>query len=212
MRAPSSLFALGPRSYFFPSRHNQFRRPQASQPASFLKNRLKRLKMLVYLFLVFSCGWCACWLLFLSYQQQQRQTSDDLFCEPMCVEQAAHEGCLEELEEAAEGVEGPAELVVDSRGGHLLVSGEAARCIKFCAGGGGGSSECVQCAAPLLRGWPSDLTCEWLEEEEEESECELVPVLGLLENPLAHLHHSQDVLHQRELPSAALRAPVSSRK
>lgn len=31
--------------------------------------------MLIYLFFVFSCGWCVCWLLFLNYQQHANDSS-----------------------------------------------------------------------------------------------------------------------------------------
>lgn len=161
--------------------------------------------MVVYLFFVFTCGWCVCWLLFLNYQKHSQQPEEGESCPANRGQLELMNAVLEcdgalglELERGPGEME-PVELVVDCEGGHLVMSGESAECIKFCRQEES-QCECLECwersvaehqqqhaVAPGFGfgfGWPEEET--GVEESFVEGE-ELVPVVELRENPLSQV-------------------------
>ena len=176
--------------------------------------------MLLYLFFVFTCGWCVCYLLFLNYQQHSRDSQLDVELEAEAEDEAeteerqllerrhwlrkwrrrrrrracGHTGdASETTRRGGEQHRPKLELVIDSEGRHSLLGDEEIARLELEDTKDAADIECVACATPTP---VSEPLFGWPlaegddEEEEAEQLCGEWPLAELHENPLSGLEVS----------------------
>lgn len=144
--------------------------------------------MLVYLFFVFTCGWCVCWLLFLNYQQHVRDAHLTL------VELDEESGApvtpprLELLASKKRKRRGRRKLLVRHTGQLDLAEPEAGPEVEVEAEEEEESEqECAECGRPSQ---PGELVLDWPATNRCEESCEEAE-LGARAWPLVEIHENE---------------------
>lgn len=158
--------------------------------------------MLVYLFFVFTCGWCVCWLLFLNYQQHARDSVQPP-AELSNLEDDSSSCRAEQLARRRRRRDTKRALLVGQSGKLELVKTEAERADQQ------EESECCpECQASALDS-PDELVLDWpanrcaADSEEDSDEPEVAsqrawPLIELHENLASWSEEAEDGLPVRK--------------
>lgn len=144
--------------------------------------------MLVYLFFVFTCGWCVCWLLFLNYQQHSRDSIEPPL-DSASLEDDPGSYRVQQLPRRKRKRESKQALLVRHSGRHEPVKTELQQDDEL-ESGRDDKQCCPECRASLsselVLDWPVN---KWSTDDDAESEHEQ-PEVAQQAWPLVELHEN----------------------